>query len=112
MEIFEIGDEIRSPTMSNWAKIIDKEEVNHLIIKYKIKDNWGEFWDYCFGWEKKINSDDVLKYGEELTYDCFNENNPRECNVFTEIRTIRYEGNIFYHKTVDYETVEFKELTV
>lgn len=112
MEIFEIGDEIRSPTMSNWAKVIDKEEVDHIIIKYKIKDTWGEFWDYCFGWEKKINSDDVLKYGEELTYDCFNKNNPRECNVFTEIRTIRYEGSIFYHKMIDFETVEFKELTV
>ena len=112
MEIFEIGDEIRSPTMSNWAKVIDKEEVNHIIIKYKIKDTWGEFWDYCFGWEKKINSDNALKYGEELIYDCFNINNQKECNVFVEIRIIRYEYRIFYHKMIDYETVEFKELTV
>ena len=61
---------------------------------------------------KKFFKDDVLKYGEELTYDCFNINNSRECNVFTEIRTIRYEYRIFYHKMIDYGTVEFKELTV
>lgn len=66
MEIFEIGDEIRSPTMSNWTKVIDKEEVNHIIIKYKTLEDIPERYKELI--EQLIDRGIIVSDGRELEY--------------------------------------------
>lgn len=58
-------------------------------------------------------SEDTLRYGEILTDDkyYYYTHFPKKEN-YVRIRTIRYESHIFYHKMVNGEVVEFKELTV
>lgn len=58
-----------------------------------------------------MTRDEVLEKGKLLSYDCFNENTLWNSNIYTEISIVRYKGHIFYIKQVDYEIVEFKELT-
>lgn len=59
-----------------------------------------------------VSSDDALRYGEILTDDnmcCVNYYPKKEDSI--RIRTIRYDSVIYYHKMVNGEVVEFKELT-
>lgn len=112
---FNVGDKVRDSNMSHFLEIIDIDEETNALPKYKLHDDFGNFWSYCFGWNKEYNVDEVLKYGEILTDDNFFEQikgDAIKLEIDTRIRTIRYDNRIFYHKMVDGEVIKFKELAV
>lgn len=57
---------------------------------------------------------DLLKYGKILTDDEFVEleggSIVQNTCFFTRIRTIKYEGHVYYHKMIDGEIAVIKEL--
>ena len=118
MAKFDIGDIICKDESSVPYTITEIDEVSGPLPKYKLTQGDFSFWDYCIGWKKLVTPDDTLRYGEILTNDEF------ECDIldstgfqiaetnYYRIRIIRYESRIFYHKMVNGEVVEFKELTV
>lgn len=115
---FDIGDIICKDESSVPYAVNEIDEVSGPMPKYKLTQGDFSFWDYCIGWKKLVTPDDVLRYGEVLTdesilidqYYIINEL-PQEVR-YVRIRTIRYEYRIFYHKMVNGEVVEFKELTI
>ena len=109
MERFNVGDIICKDESSVPYMVTDIDEVSGPVIRYELTQGKFIFWDYCIGWKKLATPDEALRYGEVLTDDTSLIN--YECNCL-RVRTIRYEGRIFYHKMVDGEVVEFKELTV
>ena len=111
MAKFNIGDIICKDETSVPYTVTDIDEISGPAIKYELTQGNFKFWDYCIGWKKLVTADEVLNKGKLLTYDSFNENHPWDSNVYTEISTILYDNRIFYIKQVDYEVVEFKELT-
>lgn len=110
--MFNIGDIICKDESSVPYTVEDIDYVSGPMPKYKVFQGDFYFWDYCIGWKKVATEDEVLNKGKLLTYDSFNESHPWDSNVYTEISTILYDNRIFYVKQVDYEVVEFKELTV
>lgn len=58
------------------------------------------------------HSDWMLRYGEILTDDIFVEYEKNSTVFFTgtRIRTIKYEGHVYYHKMIDGEITVIKEL--
>lgn len=59
--------------------------------------------------------EEALRYGTILTDDDFVEevrHNNRVLYLRTRIRTISYNGRIFYHKMFNGDVVSFKELTI
>ena len=116
MANFNVGDIICKDESSVPYTITEIDEVSVPMSKYKLTQGDFSFWDYCLGWKKLVTLDDALRYGEILTDD------ELYCNIlgagwfsdygYIRIRTIRYDERIFYHKMVDGEVVEFKELTV
>ena len=116
MARFNIGDIICKDEISVPYTVTDIDEISGPVIKYELTQGNFIFWDYCIGWKKFLTADDALRYGEVLTddnftYDILSGKGYDEVE-FTRIRTIRYEYRIFYHKMVNGEVVEFKELTV
>ena len=109
--MFNIGDVICKDESSVPYTVEDIDYVSGPMPKYKLFQDDFCFWDYCIGWKKVVTADEVLNKGKLLTYDSFNENHPWDSNVYTEISTILYDNRIFYIKQVDYEVVDFKELT-
>ena len=111
MERFNVGDIICKDETSVPSTVTDIDEVSGPVIKYELTQGNFIFWDYCIGWKKLVTPDDVLRYGEILTDDEFAEqDNLSLCYKYSRIRTIRYDNRIFYHKMVNGEVVEFKEL--
>lgn len=108
MANFNIGDKVKHPAMDGWYEVIEIDEITQTLPQYKVKDNFKTFWDYCIDWIKFVNPDDSLRYGNILTDDMFSD----EFGWYYRIRTISYNNRIFYHKMVNGEVVEFKELTV
>lgn len=111
MAKFNIGDIICKDETSVPYTVTDIDEVSVPVIKYKLTQGDFSFWDYCIGWKKLVTPDDALRYGEVLTDDIFDLGSDWK-NYDVRIRTIHYESHIFYHKMVNDEVVEFKELTV
>ena len=111
--MFNIGDIICKDESSVPYTVEDIDIVTGPMPKYKLSNGNFKFWEYCIGWKKLVTSDDVLRYGDVLTDDNLYtiEFCPKKEN-YTRIRTIRYDNRIFYHKMVNGEVVEFKELTV
>ena len=116
---YKIGDKIKFDSDCPVYRIIKIDTQTYSLTRYYIVNEDGNgMWDFCLGWKRIIESDDALRYGEVLTNDEF------ECDIldytgfqiaktnYYRIRTIRYEYRIFYHKMVNGEVVEFKELTV
>lgn len=116
MAKFNIGDKIRD---NKFPYIYTVSKIDKQTGRYYIVSNDGfSLWSYCMGYEKVPILDEILRYGEVLTDDEF------ECDILDDtgfqiaetnyyrIRTIRYESRIFYHKMVNGEVVEFKELTI
>lgn len=92
--------------------VVDIDLISYPLPLYEIKTNeTGEVLPYYeLALKKLVTSADVLKYGDVLTDDSYyvdGLNGGRH-----RIRTIRYESRIFYHKMVNGEVVEFKELAV
>lgn len=110
MAKFNIGDKVRDSKMQYYLEIVDIDEVTNALPKYKLHDDWGDFWSYCFGWNKEYNANEVLKYGNILTDDSYYVDGLNGGSH--RIRTVSYDNRIFYHKMVNGEVVEFKELTV
>ena len=59
-----------------------------------------------------MNEQDLLRYGEILTDDMYEDNSMLEDGIewFARIRTISYNNHIYYHKMVNGEIVKVKEL--
>ena len=113
MAKFKIGDKVKSPDMDELYEIIEVDEISESIPKYKVtrlKDNLKTFWDYCIDWIKFVSPDDSLRYGHILTDDIYYVDGLNGGSH--RIRIIRYDNRIFYHKMVNGEVVEFKELTI
>lgn len=108
MERFNVGDIICKDETSVPYTVTDIDEVSGPVIKYELTQGNFSFWDYCIGWKKLVTPDDALRYGEVLTDDRYTLG----VSWHYRIRTIRYESRIFYHKMMNGEVVEFKELTV
>ena len=116
--MFNVGDIICKDETSVPYTVDEIDYVSGPMPKYKLVDGNFKFWDYCIGWKKVAIEDDVLRCGNVLTDDEF------ECDIldytsfqiseinYHRIRTIRYDNRIFYHKMMNGEVVEFKELTV
>lgn len=116
MTKFNIGDIICKDESSVPYTVTEIDEVSGPLPKYKLTQGDFSFWDYYIGWKKLVTPDDALRYGEILTDDnlyCeLQAEDGFEDYRYVRIRTIRYESYIFYHKMMNGEFVEFKELTV
>lgn len=120
MPFFNVGDKVYNKEYPDKIYTIkERTDTTHYIPNYILIDEKGkELNNFCVGWVKWVTSDDALRYGEVLTDDEF------ECDIldytgfqiaetnYYRIRTIRYEYRIFYHKMVNGEVDEFKELTI
>ena len=111
--MFNIGDIICKDETSVPYTVTEIDIISGPMPKYKLTQGDFSFWDYCLGWKKLVTSDDVLRYGDVLTDDNLYiiEFCPKKEN-YTRIRTTSYDNRIFYHKMVNGEVVEFKELTI
>lgn len=115
MPFFNVGDKVYKKENSDKIYIVKKRtDITHCIPNYILIDEEGkELNNFCVNWVRSITSEETLRYGDVLTDDSwyyFNYDNARE--DFVRVRTIRYDSRIFYHKMVNGEVVEFKELTV
>lgn len=108
MAKFGVGDKVKHPAMDGWYEVIEVDEITQILPQYEVKDNFKTFWDYCIDWIKFVSPDDSLRYGNILTDDMFSDGT----GWHYRIRTISYDNRIFYHKMVNGEVAEFKELTV
>lgn len=119
MPFFNVGDKVYNRENPDKIYTVKKRtDITHCIPNYILVDEKGkELNNFCVGWVKWVASDEALRYGEVLTdepilidqYYIINEL-PQKIE-YVRIRTIRYEYRIFYHKMVNGEVVEFKELT-
>ena len=111
MTKFNIGDIICKDEASVPYTVAEIDSITGTMPRYKLVQGNFSFWDYCIGWKKLATPDEALRYGEVLTDDrlCYVRTGPM---VNIRIRTISYDNRIFYHKMVDGEVAEFKELTV
>lgn len=112
--MFEIGDTIYLSPNSIKYTVKEIDNITGPIPKYKLADQEEfEFWDYCIGWEKAIQSEEVLKKGEILIKDEFFEvlhDWEDEFDFAIQIRIIKYENHIYYCKLINDILKEFKEL--
>ena len=117
--MFNIGDKIYNKEESNKIyKVVDVNTVTSYIPNYTLynEEEGYTFESFCLeGWHKVVIEDEVLRYGNVLTDDMV-FGAPKSKSVldmdWIRIRTISYDNRIFYHKMVNGEVVEFKELTV
>ena len=112
MPFFNVGDKVYKKENSDKIYIVKKRtDITHCIPNYILIDEKGkELNNFCVGWVKWVTSDDALRYGETLTDDSYYVDGLNGGHY--RIRTIRYKSRIFYHKMINGEVVEFKELTV
>lgn len=117
MAKFNVGDKIYCQDCpDDVCTVIEVDIMKNWLPNYTLTDSSGNvFESLCLGWDKVVTHDDALRYGEVLTDDTYEIYNPLRYNKKIKdirIRTIRYESRIFYHKMMNGEVVEFKELTV
>lgn len=116
--MFNIGDIICKDESSVPYTVGEIDIISGPMPKYKLTQGNFSFWDYCIGWEKMVESDDALRYGNILTDDMFEKRVIDDSGWdlirtdYVRIRTISYDNRIFYHKMVNGEVIKFKELTV
>ena len=115
MPFFNVGDKVYNKERPDKLYTVKKRtDITHCIPNYILIDEKGkELNNFCVNWVKWVTPDESLRYGEILTDDSwyyFNYDNARE--DYVKVRIIRYDNRIFYHKMVNGEVVEFKELTV
>ena len=112
--MFNIGDKIYNKEAPNEIyKVVDVNTVTSYIPNYTLynEEEGYTFESFCLeGWHKVVTDEDALRYGKILTDDEFVEHGIIYRPI--RIRTISYDNRIFYHKMVNGEVVEFKELTV
>lgn len=113
--MFNIGDKIYNKEEPNRiCQVVDINTITSYIPNYTLYDEKEgyTFESFCLeGWYRVVTNEDALRYGNILTEDhthCF----PNGREGWVSIRTISYDNRIFYHKMVNGEVVEFKELMV
>lgn len=117
MPFFNVGDKVYNRKNPNKVYTVKKRtDINHWIPNYiLIDEKEKKLNNFCVGWVKLVTPDEALRYGEILTDDMVFDA-PKSKSVldmdWIRIRTISYNNRIFYHKMVNGEVVEFKELTV
>lgn len=113
MARFKINEDVIVNGGSYTGVVVGIDATSYPLPLYEVKINeTGEVLPYYeLAIKKLVTSDDVLRYGEILTDDIFDLGSDWK-NYDVRIRTIRYESRIFYHKMVNGEVVEFKELKV
>lgn len=119
MAKFNIGDKIYNREEPNRiCRVVDINTVTSYIPNYTLHDEEGgyTFESFCLeGWHKVVTDEDALRYGNVLTDDELHyeiKGHVTVCPIYKRIRTISYDNRIFYHKMVNGEVVEFKELAV
>lgn len=110
MPFFNVGDKVYNRGNPDKIYTVKKRtDITHCIPNYILIDKKGkELNNFCVNWVRLITPDDALRYGEILTDDMFSDG----IGWHYRIRTISYDNRILYHKMVNGEVVEFKELTV
>ena len=118
MPFFNVGDKVYKKENPDKIYTVKKRtDITHCIPNYILIDEKGkELNNFCVNWVRLITPDETLRHDEVLTDDNFTYDIPSNKGYdeveFARIRTIRYDNRIFYHKIVNGEVVEFKELTV
>lgn len=114
MPFFNVGDKVYNKKYPDKIYTVKKRtDITHCIPNYILVDGKGnELNNFCVNWVKFVTHDDALRYGDILTDDIVFGSPKGICTDCIRIRTIRYDNRIFYHKMVNGEVVEFKELTV
>lgn len=120
MPFFNVGDKVYKKENPDKIYTVKKRtDITHCVPNYiLIDENGKELNNFCVGWVKWVTPDEALRYGEVLTDDEFEYEilDYTSCQIsetnYHRTRTIRYDNRIFYHKMVNGEVVEFKELTV
>lgn len=117
MSKFDIGESVIVNGGNYAGVVVGIDSISYPLPLYEIKINeTGELLPYYeLAIKKLVTPDDALRYGEILTDDdSYYEikKHVTVCHICKRIRTISYESRIFYHKMVNGEVVEFKELTV
>ena len=114
MAFFNVGDKVYNKECPDKIYTVKKRtDITHCIPNYiLIDENGKELNNFCVNWVKWVTPDDALRYGEVLTDDINFGESKGICTDYIRIRTISYDNRIFYHKMVNGEVVEFKELTV
>lgn len=112
--MFNIGDVIYKDESSVPYTVEEIDVIVSPVPKYKLANDDFKFWDYCIGWKKLVTPEEVLKYGVVLTDDNLyckaNAEDRSKDYKFIRIRIICYDNRIFYHKMVNGEVIELKEL--
>ena len=120
MPFFNVGDKVKIIGSSYSGTVIKNDNISQPIPLYTILIDESNEARTCYelSLRKLTDAEDALRYGDVLTDDEF------KCDIldytgfqiaetnYYRFRTIRYENRIFYHKMVNGEVVEFKELTV
>lgn len=117
MAFFNVGDKVYNKKRPDKIYTVKKRtDITHCIPNYiLIDENGKELNNFCVNWVRLITPDDALRYGEVLTDDELHyelKGHVTVCPIHKRIRNISYDNRIFYHKMVNGEVVEFKELTV
>lgn len=114
MAKFNVGDKIYNKEEPNKiCKVVDINTVASYIPNYTLYDEEEEytFESFCLeGWHRVVADEDALRYGTILTDDDYYVDGLNGGSY--RIRTISYDNRIFYHKMMNGEVIEFKELTV
>lgn len=117
MNKFNIGDKVFSiyePDKISTVTSIDTIQYPYPVYTVEFEDG-NKYANYGNVFKLAIQEDDVLRYGNVLTDDELYyelKHHVTICPIHKRIRTISYDNRIFYHKMVNGEVVEFKELTV
>lgn len=117
MNKFNIGDEVVSiwePDKVGTIKSIDT--MSHPEPKYTIVyPNGDEYANYGACFKLVASVDDVLEKGKILVEEEFWYDEETEWGIdvatCAKILIVSYSNRIFYHKVINGETAEFKELT-
>lgn len=110
MKKFNIGDKVYCRDCpEDVCTVVEVDTIERWIPNYTLVDlSSNVFESLCLEWDKVVTPDDTLRYGEVLTDDTYT----LDMIWHYRIRTISYDNRIFYHKMVNGEVVEFKELMV
>ena len=116
MPFFNVGDKVYNKERPDKLYTVKKRtDITHCIPNYiLIDEKEKELNNFCVGWVKWVTPEDALRYGEILTDDDLYyeiKKHVTVCHICKRIRTIYYDNRIFYHKMVNGEVIEFKELT-
>lgn len=111
MAKFKIGDRVYLVNdIDVVGEIIDADELFYPIPVYCVKVlDTGEVRMCCeTSLRKNVLPENALQYGTILTDDEIHVASTK-C-VFVRIRTIKYDGEVFYHKMINGKVAEFKRL--